>query len=411
MESNEGTHERIILLMMNKIRAAQSIGGPLYTSGKVAASIQVYKRVIREMLSPKTKTQLAPQCKEALDSATEYLTTSLNDQEKAWVLRKAIDKVYDHYVDEYCCLGVMFVPVFKKIGKAIDLGTPMYNAGRIEECKKLYARVAAEILRNPEDLTTNGVNLLKESIAVSEEANDPDVGVRKLRKALDYVYDASRLPEIYHINDNDSEGSVLKRQSATLEVDLLDYTSNNVSSTLFTPRLINDTVMGGKSSSEFSQVRTPDGEQYAVFQGSVLRVNNGGFASVRLVPKDKDAFHEAIQNCCGFLVSVKCLTSENTRFKFQMASESKLKSFNWQTDLLIPQKKDFSQIYLPLSSFWPTMFGHVLSNCGNVELDKVDSFGLIISHLKEDCKMNPDFHEGQFSIALEWVKVIKEVKT
>ena len=54
------------------------------------------------------------------------------------------------------------------------------------------------------------------------------------------------------------------------------------------------------------------------------------------------------------------------------------------------------------------MFGHVLSSPGNVDFQKVDCLGIILSHVTVDGKENLDFLEGEFGLAIRSISFIKE---
>ena len=144
------------------------------------------------------------------------------------------------------------------------------------------------------------------------------------------------------------------------------------------------------------------------FNGALSRANKGGFASFRVVPVNKSEMYNVLKDVKGISVVVKNLEKTNKRYKFQLANESHLKSFNWQSEFSVEPGEDFQSIYLDILSFWPTMFGHVLSSPGNVDFEKVDCMGIISSHITVDGKDNPDFFEGEFGIAVRSISVVNK---
>ena len=144
------------------------------------------------------------------------------------------------------------------------------------------------------------------------------------------------------------------------------------------------------------------------FYGTVSRTNRGGFASFRIVPIIKDELKKILCDVKGVRVEVKLLCNSNARYKLQLANEAHLKSFNWQSEFIVQPGHEFQYIDLDILSFWPTMYGHVLSSPGNVDFQKVDCLGIILSHVTVDGKENPDFEEGEFGLAIRSISFIKE---
>ena len=91
-----------------------------------------------------------------------------------------------------------------------------------------------------------------------------------------------------------------------------------------------------------------------------------------------------------------------------MANQDRFKAFNWQSKFFAESSDDFRYVYMDKSSFWPSMFGHVLSSPGKVDMTKVDFLGIMISHLTEDGKEDVEFVEGPFGIAVRSVRIIRE---
>ena len=147
---------------------------------------------------------------------------------------------------------------------------------------------------------------------------------------------------------------------------------------------------------------------YLSFNGSVSRSNRGGFASFRILPLIKEELKKVLSGTKSIVLEVKNLENKNNRYKFQMANEAHLKSFNWQAEFVVEPDNDFHTVVLDIYSFWPTMFGHVLSSPGNVDFSKVDCLGMLISHVTVDGKENPDFVEGDYGLAIRSVRFIKE---
>lgn len=126
------------------------------------------------------------------------------------------------------------------------------------------------------------------------------------------------------------------------------------------------------------------------------------------MPSCGEELRKVIKGTKEFILEVKNLDTKNIRYKFQMANEAHLKSFNWQSEFQVEADNEFHFVRLNILSFWPTMFGHVLSSPGNVDFSKVDCLGLIISHVTVDGKENPHFVEGSFGLAVRSIRIVKD---
>lgn len=126
------------------------------------------------------------------------------------------------------------------------------------------------------------------------------------------------------------------------------------------------------------------------------------------MPKSGEDLRKVINRTKVIVLEVKNLDTKNIRYKFQMANEAHLKSFNWQAEFEVAPDNEFHVVRLSILSFWPTMFGHVLSSPGNVDFSKVDCLGIIISHVTVDGKTNPNFVEGSFGLAVRSIRIVKE---
>ena len=146
---------------------------------------------------------------------------------------------------------------------------------------------------------------------------------------------------------------------------------------------------------------------YLHFTGSLSKTSRGGFSSCRIIPTVSSELKRILEGTTSVVIEVMNTDTKNIRYKFQMANEAHLKAFNWQTEFIVEPSTEFRTIVLEIYTFWPTMFGHVLSSPGNVDFSKVDCLGVLISHVTVDGKENPDFVEGTFGLAVRSIKLIK----
>lgn len=121
----------------------------------------------------------------------------------------------------------------------------------------------------------------------------------------------------------------------------------------------------------------------------------------------REELKQILDNTTSIVLEVMNTDTKNNRFKFQLANEAHLKAFNWQSEFVVEPSTEFQTVVLDIYSFWPTMFGHVLSAPGNVDFSKVDCLGILISHVTVDGKENPDFVEDTFGLAVRSIRLIK----
>ncbi len=140
--------------------------------------------------------------------------------------------------------------------------------------------------------------------------------------------------------------------------------------------VVNDSVMGGRSSSQFINE-----DNHLVFSGNVSLENNGGFASLRMLwPFDGENDANTIR------ISVK---GDGKKYQFRLRTnrgfdgaayvhEFQTTNDTWQT------------IEMPVTDFVPSFRGRVLQNMPDLRLSDVQQMGILIA----------DKQIGSFTITL-----------
>jgi len=141
-------------------------------------------------------------------------------------------------------------------------------------------------------------------------------------------------------------------------------------------RVVNDTVMGGRSRGSLDV--TPD---KLTFTG-VTNTNGGGFASIRTVPQKlnlNDASKIAIR-----------LLGDGRTYTFRLASNKLRISYwlNFQT-----KNNTWQEIELPFASFWPNWRGRKL-NAPPISSSDITALGIMIY----------DGQNGPFRLEVDWIK-------
>jgi hypothetical protein len=144
---------------------------------------------------------------------------------------------------------------------------------------------------------------------------------------------------------------------------------------------INDTVMGGASS---SRMETTAGGT-AVFLGNVSLENYGGFASVRSPLGDYD-----LSSSEGVEVRVK---GDGKTYKLGVRDDAAFDGVVHQADFRT-QPGVWEQIRIPFSELVPTYHGRMLESEPPLDRIRVKSFSFLIA----------DKQEGPFSLEIAWVR-------
>ena len=382
--------------MMTAVRSALSSGSFFFRSGNKQLSESLFKSAIKSAIRDRKMTRMPANLVETLENGLQASGGCNNKDDSVWHLRQALDLVYDEYVDMYCGVkDARFSPVHKIISNVISLATAIQGKNSADHLKQLYLKCMKGILEH-ERLSDESKEIVKKALQLENSEIDTKTQLFTLRKALDYVYDEVRLPEVFQkTTSNLSTASITEKDAV-----LIDFTSTTQPGIKLTPKVLNDTVMGGKSTSTFN-IEDEEG----LFEGNIFTVNDGGFASVKFHPENVDKFKEMLKDCVGVVVTVKNLEDKVQRFKVQLASMTKMRAFNYQSEVILPPKSEYTPVFLHISTFWPTMFGHILAHQGKVDVTAIDTVGLIVSKLKDDGKPNPDFNEGRFSLAIKSIKI------
>jgi len=150
-------------------------------------------------------------------------------------------------------------------------------------------------------------------------------------------------------------------------------------------RIINDTVMGGRSSSRMDI--TADGT--GVFSGTVSLENNGGFAHTRSMagPYDLSAYR-------GLALRVR---GDGRRYDLTLKLDRSFDGVMYQTDFQAPADT-WTEVRLPLADFVPTYHGRRLTDRPPLDPAKIRTIGFILS----------DKQEGPFRLEVDWIRAYGE---
>lgn len=152
---------------------------------------------------------------------------------------------------------------------------------------------------------------------------------------------------------------------ATSSIMLFDFNNDNPANNW---RTVDDTVMGGRSDSEF--YINSDG--HAVFTGDISLKNYGGFCSVR--------YNFGTLDIGDFSkISIR-LKGDGKDYKLRLKNTSK-NYYSYQKD--IKTSGEWQNLVVDLSDFYPTFRGRDL-DLPNFKHSSVEEFGILIANKKAE---------------------------
>ena len=146
---------------------------------------------------------------------------------------------------------------------------------------------------------------------------------------------------------------------------------------------VTDRVMGGVSVGQSEM--TADGTLR--FFGKVSLENNGGFASIRSLPKERD-----LSGYDGILMRIR---GDGHRYALNVRTghEVMAGAYRHKFDTA---PGDWQQVFLPFTRFQLTSFGQVVSGAPPLNTNKIRSVGFLIS----------DEQAGPFELQVDWIMAV-----
>ena len=132
-------------------------------------------------------------------------------------------------------------------------------------------------------------------------------------------------------------------------------------------RIINDTVMGGQSSSDFALTK----EGHGRFKGHVSLANNGGFSSLRY-----DLKPLSVEDYTHISLKIK---GDGKRYQFRVKAKA---SDYYSYIYYFETNGQWQTIKIPLNDMYPTFRGRTL-DLPNFSKDTIEELGFLIGNKKE----------------------------
>jgi hypothetical protein len=151
---------------------------------------------------------------------------------------------------------------------------------------------------------------------------------------------------------------------------------------------LDDVVMGGASSSAFSNGR---------WKGTVTDANNGGFVGIRSTP----SLEFDMRRCRGVEVKIQG-DSKKRRFKLGLRDSKEFNGIVWTASFDVQGTK--STIKIPFDKLVPTLFAGTVPNPPAFKKENVVGLQFVYSKFEYNGDMNPKFQTGDIDVQIVEVK-------
>jgi len=151
-------------------------------------------------------------------------------------------------------------------------------------------------------------------------------------------------------------------------------------------QIVNDGVMGGRSTSQFVIATTDAGEGVLRFTGTLSLENNGGFASVRSLPSGSlglDSGEKIVLRVNG----------DGRRYTFNLYTPDRRTAFSYQMQF-DTKAGEWAEVRMPIDKFVAHSFGRPMPKM-QLDPNEVQSVGILLGDKKP----------GDFEIMVDWINV------
>jgi monofunctional biosynthetic peptidoglycan transglycosylase len=151
-------------------------------------------------------------------------------------------------------------------------------------------------------------------------------------------------------------------------------------------QIVNDGVMGGRSSSQVSIVKPEASEGAMRFSGNLSLENNGGFASVRSRPSGSLGIDS------GDIIVLR-VKGDGRTYTFNLYTPTRRTAFSYQMDFETTAG-EWTEIRLPVDKFVAHSFGRPMPNM-KLSPNQVHAVGILLGDKKP----------GAFELLIESIEI------
>ena len=361
-----------------QIMGAISMGAPAYNRGDVAECAKIYTATVSSLLRDPA---LPAQCQGTLQEALSDAGAQTDDADaQAWQLRHGMDAVLKqlrrsvtstavHSSQTTPTPVVLAYPVEagsdstprpglrEAIQQAIATGVPMWNGGDYASCAAVYKAVAQEHSSSDPRLQ----HALRECVGAPLDSSQGSQGWI-MRTAFDEILANGRAGRSY---GGASSGREYTERSKATRISSPTVALGRASGRPLEWYVLNDTVMGGKSSSSLCEVAGGG----LIFRGEI-NLDGGGFASCRtLIDSDETLGLGSSGAAHAIRLSV---TGDGQMYKLGLRTSDGFREPTWQAEFLT-RKGQRSSVTLPLNA--ETFHGSIMGRRVALPQDQAINWG------------------------------------
>lgn len=148
-------------------------------------------------------------------------------------------------------------------------------------------------------------------------------------------------------------------------------------------QIVNDGVMGGLSESEIVFRNN-----LIIFKGIVSLENNGGFASIRTLPRSYE-----LDGYNGILLRVK---GDGKKYQFRIRTNDRFDGISYRYKFET-QPNTWTIVSVPFHECVPVFRGRILENLKALQPEKIQQIGFLISNKKAE----------KFQLEIDWIRSYK----
>ncbi|WP_300464073.1 CIA30 family protein [Desulfobacula sp.] len=148
-------------------------------------------------------------------------------------------------------------------------------------------------------------------------------------------------------------------------------------------QIVNDGVMGGLSESEIVFRNN-----LIIFKGIVSLENNGGFASMRTLPRSYE-----LDGYNGILLRVK---GDGKKYQFRIRTNDRFDGISYRYQFET-QPNTWTIVSVPFHECVPVFRGRILENLKPLHPEKIQQIGFLISNKKAE----------KFQLEIDWIRSYK----
>ena len=197
---------RPFVATMSKLRSAQTLGSALSRGGNYTKAFTLYVKTIDSLLSSDIAMHLSKSQIEILTTALANIQSVEDDSKKAFILRIAIDEVYDS-----CMTGNNEVQlqsdsdIQSEMLKVIKIGSNMIQSGNRREGLKLYIDFLMRFQKSTafrEQISLSSQKIVNQRLSEVEQSFNLDLesSIMNIHSTLDVIYSELRLPDVYMVS-------------------------------------------------------------------------------------------------------------------------------------------------------------------------------------------------------------------